>query len=228
MRVFGPVSPFPLENFILSLKFHPPLKITIRDLLFCGSSGARNEKRSRSKIWFRIESSFNIVFPHLNFFTLGALCGFHNSFVLEGYTWQQEQTFSRQKVGHGLAVHGMAKFQALKFTFQGLKFPVKSLALLVRSKNPLKFQALKFQNSAPEICRIQPPKVLKVRVFSGYFHPSDTFVPRGYAWQQEYPKDPAVLKIIWLVLYYRHTTSLLVEISCAFPPGKQGVSETLP
>ena len=41
-----------------------------------------------------------------------------------------------QKVGHGLVVYGMAKFQALKFAFQGLKFPVKSLVLLVRSRLP--------------------------------------------------------------------------------------------
>ena len=40
----------------------------------------------------------------------------------------------RQKVGHGLVVYGIAKFQALKFTFQGLKFPVKSLVFMVRRR----------------------------------------------------------------------------------------------
>ena len=58
---------------------------------------------------------------------------------------------------HGMVVDGFAKFQALKFTFQGLKFPVKSLVLLVRKRIPHKFQALKFQNSGPEIWRIHPP-----------------------------------------------------------------------
>ena len=36
-----------------------------------------------------------------------------------------------QKVGYGMVVDGIAKFQALKFTFQSLKFPVKSPILLV-------------------------------------------------------------------------------------------------
>ena len=31
-----------------------------------------------------------------------------------------------------------------------------------------------------------------------------------------------------VVIYYRRSDSLFVEISCAFSPGKQGVSETLP
>ena len=54
-------------------------------------------------------------------------------------------------------VDGIAKSQALKFTFQGVKFPVKSLVLLVRRRIPQKFQALKFQISGPEIWRIHPP-----------------------------------------------------------------------
>ena len=62
-----------------------------------------------------------------------------------------------QKVGYGMVADGIAKFQALKFTFQGLKFPVKSLLLLVIRRIPQKFQALKFQNSGPEIWRIHPP-----------------------------------------------------------------------
>ena len=62
-----------------------------------------------------------------------------------------------QKVGYGTVVDGIAKFQALKFTFQSLKFPPKSLVLLVRRRSPQKFQALKFQNSGPEIWRIHPP-----------------------------------------------------------------------
>ena len=33
----------------------------------------------------------------------------------------------RQKVGYGMVVDGIAKFPALKFTFQGLKFPEISL-----------------------------------------------------------------------------------------------------
>ena len=49
------------------------------------------------------------------------------------------------------------KFQALKLTLQGLKFPVKSLVLLVRRRIPQKFQALKFQNSELEIWQIHPP-----------------------------------------------------------------------
>ena len=60
------------------------------------------------------------------------------------------QLLSRQKVGYGLVAYGLAKFQ-------GLKFPVNSLVCLVRSRNPLTFQALKFQNSGPEFCRICPP-----------------------------------------------------------------------
>ena len=63
----------------------------------------------------------------------------------------------RPKVGYGIVMDGIAKFQALKFTFQGLKFPVKSLVLLVRRRIPQKFQALRFQNSGPEIWRIHPP-----------------------------------------------------------------------
>ena len=59
--------------------------------------------------------------------------------------------------GMGMVVDGIAKFQALKFTFQGLEFPVKSLVLLVRRRIPQKFQALNFQNSGPEIWRIHPP-----------------------------------------------------------------------
>ena len=57
-----------------------------------------------------------------------------------------------------MVVNGIAKFQPLKLTFQGLKSPVKSLFLLVRRRIPQKLQALKFQNSGPEIWRIhQPP-----------------------------------------------------------------------
>ena len=67
------------------------------------------------------------------------------------------KNISWQKVVHGSAVYGTAKFQALKFAFQGLKLPVKSLGLLVRSRNPLKFQPLKFQNSGPGIWRIHTP-----------------------------------------------------------------------
>ena len=52
---------------------------------------------------------------------------------------------------------GIAKFQALKFTSQGLIFPVECLVLLVRGRIPQKFQALKFPNSGPEIWRIHPP-----------------------------------------------------------------------
>ena len=50
-----------------------------------------------------------------------------------------------------MMVDGIAKFQALKFTFQGLKFTLKSLVLLVRRRITQKFQPLKFQNSGPEI-----------------------------------------------------------------------------
>ena len=60
------------------------------------------------------------------------------------------------KVGQGMLVDGIAKFQALKFTFQGLTFPVKSLVLRLEGE-ALKFQALKFQNSGPEIWRLHPP-----------------------------------------------------------------------
>ena len=42
----------------------------------------------------------------------------------------------------------------VKFTFQRLKFPVN---FLVRRRIPQKFQALKFQNSGPEIWRLRPP-----------------------------------------------------------------------
>ena len=62
-----------------------------------------------------------------------------------------------QKVGYGMVVDGIAKFQALKFTFQGLRCPVILLVLLVRRRIPHKFQALKFQNSGPEIWRFHPP-----------------------------------------------------------------------
>ena len=61
------------------------------------------------------------------------------------------------KVGYEMVVDGIAQIQALKLTFQGLKFPVISLVLLVRRRIPQKFQALKFQNSGPEIWRIHPP-----------------------------------------------------------------------
>ena len=50
-----------------------------------------------------------------------------------------------------MVVDGIAKFQALKFIFQGLNFPVKSVVLLVRRRISQKAQALKFQNSGPEI-----------------------------------------------------------------------------
>ena len=46
------------------------------------------------------------------------------------YPWVSEvhwSQISRQKVGHGLVVYGMARFQALLFTSHGLKFPAKSL-----------------------------------------------------------------------------------------------------
>ena len=56
-----------------------------------------------------------------------------------------------------MVVDGIAKFQALKFSFQGLKFPVKSLVLLVRRRTPQKFQALKSQISGSEIWRFHPP-----------------------------------------------------------------------
>ena len=45
---------------------------------------------------------------------------------------------SRQKVGHGSVVYRTAKFQALNFTCQGLKFPVKSLVFLVGISAPKK------------------------------------------------------------------------------------------
>ena len=60
-------------------------------------------------------------------------------------------------MGYGTVVDGIAKFQALKFTFQGLKFPAKSLVLLVRRRIPQKFQPLKFQTAGPEIWRFHPP-----------------------------------------------------------------------
>ena len=56
-----------------------------------------------------------------------------------------------------MVVDGIAEFQGLNFTFQALKFAVKSLVLLVRRRVPQKFQALRFQNSGPEIWRIHPP-----------------------------------------------------------------------
>ena len=55
-----------------------------------------------------------------------------------------------------MVVDGIAKFQALKFTFQGLKFPVKSLVWLVRRRIPQEFPALKFGISGPEIWQIHP------------------------------------------------------------------------
>ena len=56
-----------------------------------------------------------------------------------------------------MVVDGIAKSQALKLTFQGLKFAVKSRVFLVRRRILQKSQALKFQNSGPEIWRIHPP-----------------------------------------------------------------------
>ena len=63
------------------------------------------------------------------------------------------------KAGHGLLVHGLAKFQCLsvKFASQGLTFPGDFLVLLVRSRHSLKFQAVKFQTLGLEIWRIRPP-----------------------------------------------------------------------
>ena len=44
-----------------------------------------------------------------------------------------------------------------------------------------------------------------------------------------FPKDPAVLKIYYgVVIYYRRSKSLFVEIFCELSQEKQGVSETLP
>ena len=95
------------------------------------------------------------------------LLGWFSGRMLRISTGLQEDSFREmhlwehfirgQKVGHGMAVDGMAKSQALKFTFQDLRFPVKSLALLVRRRIPQKFEALKFQNSGAEIWRIHPP-----------------------------------------------------------------------
>ena len=42
------------------------------------------------------------------------------------------------------------------------------------------------------------------------------------------PKDPAVLKCYGVVIYYHHSNSPFMEISCELSPRKQGVSETLP
>ena len=39
---------------------------------------------------------------------------------------ERQRKFRGQKVGYGMVVDGIAKFQALKFTFQGLKLTVKS------------------------------------------------------------------------------------------------------
>ena len=64
-----------------------------------------------------------------------------------------------QKVKHGLVVYGMAKFQPLKLTFQGLIFPAKSLVWLVRSRIPLKIQALKFQISGAEVWPFHTPPI---------------------------------------------------------------------
>ena len=58
------------------------------------------------------------------------------------------------KVGHGLVVYRMAKFQPLRFTSQLFS---NSQVLLVGNRNPLRYKALKFQNSGPEICLIHPP-----------------------------------------------------------------------
>ena len=60
-------------------------------------------------------------------------------------------------MGYGMVVDGIAKFEALEFTFQGLNFPVKSLVLPGIRRIPQKFQALKFQNSETEIWQIHPP-----------------------------------------------------------------------
>ena len=43
-----------------------------------------------------------------------------------------------------------------------------------------------------------------------------------------YPKDPVVLKCYDVVIYDGRSDLQIVEFSCEFSPGKQGVSETLP
>ena len=50
----------------------------------------------------------------------------------------------------------------------------------------------------------------------------------GTSLHASYPKDPAVLKDYDVLILYRRINSLSVEIWCAFSPGKQVVSETLP
>ena len=60
-------------------------------------------------------------------------------------------------MGHGLVVYGMAKFQALKLTFQ--RSEIKPLVLLVGSRIPLKFQVLNFQISGAEIWPLHTPPI---------------------------------------------------------------------
>ena len=48
-------------------------------------------------------------------------------------------------------------FRPWNLLFRAWNFQPKSLVLLVRRRIPQKFQALKFQNSGPEIWRIHPP-----------------------------------------------------------------------
>ena len=64
----------------------------------------------------------------------------------------------RQKVGYGMVVEGIAKFQALKFYFSGSEISSKIPCFAGNFwRIPQQAQALKFQNSGPAIWRIQPP-----------------------------------------------------------------------
>ena len=71
----------------------------------------------------------------------------------------------------------------------------------------------------------KPPRLKPPRLAALDFNP---VVAPTIRFGGPYPKDPAVLKCCDVLIHHRRINSLSVEISCVLPPGKQGVSETLP
>ena len=69
----------------------------------------------------------------------------------------QQCNIREQKVGHGLVVYGMAKFQGRQFTFQSLEFPVHFPCFAGSKHKSFEISGLKLQNRGPEIWQIHPP-----------------------------------------------------------------------
>ena len=65
-------------------------------------------------------------------------------------------------------------------------------------------------------------------VLKGLFGGSSKKTLKGFGGQNSHQRTMLYWNYYGVVIYYRRSSSLFMEISCDISPGKQGVSETLP